>query len=129
MGRGSTSRHRTERGRQAEEAAERFLRNQGYRIVGRNERYGGVELDRVAWCGSVLCVVEIRSRRHVRFGTPQESLDWNKRRRLVRGAAAYVQFRGLQNVPCRIDVVTVIGTPPDWTFDLYAGAIVGVTGA
>lgn len=118
------SRHRTRRGALAEAAAETYLLSRGYVVVARNGRWGGVELDRVAWDGPVLCVVEIRSRRHLRHGTPEESLDWKKRARLARGAGAFLQahFRP-PGPPARIDLVTVVGSPPDWKLSLYQNVV------
>ena len=55
---------RQETGRAAEQAAERFLRKHGYRILARNVTYtqGEVDLVAVEKRTGALCFVEVRSR-------------------------------------------------------------------
>jgi putative endonuclease len=96
-------------GQRYERLAERALVRRGYHIIGRNLRYGGVELDRVAWHEGVLCFVEVRARADTRLGDPMVTIDHRKRARLVRGATAYLlrHFAGAPP-PVRFDVVGVV---------------------
>ena len=94
-------------GRFGEAIAEGFLRRQGYEIVERNWRCRQGEIDLVARQGGDWVIVEVRTRRGATCGTPEESLTPAKQRRLLRLAAAYLQQRGLEDVPWRIDVVAV----------------------
>lgn len=93
----------------AQEAlAERELVRRGYRIVERNWRGGGGELDRIAWCGEVLCFVEVRARSTDAFGTPAETVGREKQRRLIRAASSYLARLGSRAVVARFDVVSII---------------------
>lgn len=94
-------------GRQGEEYAVDFLRRQGYLIAGRNVRLAQGEIDIVARQGEVLCLVEVRTRRSPRYGTPEESLTARKRQRLRALAEEYLA--GLPEPPlaCRIDLVAI----------------------
>src|SRR5205823_1728864 len=66
-----------------EEMAEARLVREGYRIVERNWRGGGGEVDRIAWSGEVLCFVEVRARSTASFGSPAETVDHTKQRKVV----------------------------------------------
>ncbi len=50
-------------GRRGERAAEKYLRRNGYRIVARNFRAAGAEIDLVAMDGETLVFVEVKTRR------------------------------------------------------------------
>ena len=65
----------TERGARAEQLAVARLEREGYRIVRRNFRAPGGEIDIIAWDGDVLCFVEVRSRdEHVRISKSGNTL-------------------------------------------------------
>jgi putative endonuclease len=97
-------------GRCGERAAAQALRRAGLRIVAERARAGGVELDLVAEDGELLVFVEVKARRGTGYGTPAESVTAGKRRRLVRGALAWLARRGALDRPCRFDVVEVTAT-------------------
>jgi putative endonuclease len=93
----------------AEEAAERLLRGKGYRILGRNVRLPGGELDLVAETAGVVVFVEVKARRSEAFGGARSAVDGRKRDRLVRLATQFLAGRGLAGRPCRFDVVLCQG--------------------
>ncbi len=94
-------------GLRLEHEAALFLTARGYRIVTRNFRGGGAEIDLIAWDGDVLCFVEVRARRSERYGDPAETVVWSKQRHLVRAAQSYLQ-RWRRWPMVRFDVVSVI---------------------
>lgn len=77
-------------GARGERIAARALTRAGYRIVARNYRPDrsrrSAEMDIVAWEGSTLAVIEVKTRRGG-FGIPAERVDGDKRFRLRRSAA------------------------------------------
>ncbi|MEF3304795.1 YraN family protein [Paenibacillus sp. GYB003] len=103
---------RVKLGRQGEDAAAEHLLAQGYRIVERNWRCPTGELDLIAEHGGVTVFVEVRSRRDTgTFGSPEESIDARKRKK-VRETAHYYLYRNRSaNGPSRFDVITVTFTP------------------
>lgn len=109
-----------QKGRRAEQAGEDYLASLGYRVVGRNLRTAGGELDRVAWDGETLCFIEIRSRARRDLGLPEETVDARKQARLVRAAEAYLQRFGDRPPACRFDVLAVDPSGP--RFRLYRDA-------
>lgn len=116
--------HRQHLGREGEARAARFLAAQGYQIVDRNVRAGGVEIDLVVARGNLVAFVEVKSRRRGRRGDfgghagAAEAVDARKQHRLRRGAAAWLAAHpqaGTRRV--RFDVITCIrddrrGSPP-----------------
>jgi putative endonuclease len=99
---------RRARGRRGETLAAAYLERAGYRIVGRNVRLRGGELDLVALDGTTLCFVEVRLRSGSGYGTAEESIDARKRRRLVGAARELLATRRLpSHGALRFDVVAI----------------------
>jgi putative endonuclease len=105
-------------GRRGEALALEYLEQRGYRIVaanfsvpiGRNLR--GVlinaEIDLVAYDGSTLCFIEVKTRTSDEFAPPQANVDLRKRRQIARAGRAYRRMFGLMGSLYRYDVVTVL---------------------
>jgi putative endonuclease len=79
----------TARGRTAEERVAWHYRLRGYRVLARNARAGGVELDLIVRRGRRLVFVEVKQKSGPRYGDPLEAVDERKRDRLRRGAEAW----------------------------------------
>lgn len=92
-------------GAEGERRAADHLARRGYRIVARNVRAGGVELDLIARRGSLVAFVEVKTRRTKRFGGGAEAVDAPKRARLIRGASAWLREHGRGVQRARMDVV------------------------
>lgn len=109
-------------GTAAEETARHYLETQGLTLIARNFRCRGGELDLIMRDGDYLVFVEVRSRRHSRYGTPAESITPAKQQRLLRTAAIYLQRQPL-DAPCRFDVVAMVitGSEPriEWIRDAF----------
>ena len=96
-------------GRQAESAAEQYLRGQGYRIRDRNVRSLYGELDLVAERDGVLVFVEVKARRTNSYGGAPYAVDIRKQARIIRLAAQYLAQHRMQNQACRFDVLLCAG--------------------
>jgi putative endonuclease len=95
-------------GRLAETVAAIWLRLRGYRIVGRNVRVAGREVDVVARRGRTLVVCEVKARRGIRRGAPAEAVDPRKQRRLAEaGEMLLAAHPGVERL--RFDVIAVDG--------------------
>ena len=104
---------RQDTGRAGEEAAERFLRKHGFRVLARNVTCPRGEVDLVALekRGGALCFVEVRSRT-LDGGkpppvTPEESVTAAKRRRIIIAAKHFLAARRAFDRKVRFDVITV----------------------
>jgi uncharacterized protein (TIGR00252 family) len=76
-------------GRRGERAAEKYLKRNGYRIVARNFRASGAEIDLVAIDGETLVFVEVKTRRSRSAGAPEDAVDERKQSRMRRAAEAF----------------------------------------
>jgi len=94
-------------GRRGERAAERHLRRNGYRIVARNFRAAGAEIDLVGMDGDTLVFVEVKTRRSRAAGAPEEAVDERKQRRMRRAAEVFARRYRADEFEMRFDIVAV----------------------
>jgi putative endonuclease len=94
-------------GRAGEEAAVRYLNQQGYRILERNYRCRFGEIDLIARDGKTLAFIEVKTRRSQKFGPAAAAVTLEKQRHLIRTAQIYLSQTGQAHALCRFDVVTV----------------------
>lgn len=99
-----------DRGRAVEQAVASFLEDHGLQIVDRNYSAAGAEIDLVALdpAGPTHVFVEVRSRASSEHGSPLETIDRAKQRRIVRAATAWLVAHDLwERVEVRFDTVTL----------------------
>jgi len=98
---------RKDTGARGEQLAVDFLKKRGYRILQRNYRCRWGEIDIIAQHKEYLVFVEVRTKKGSTFGTPEESISFFKKEKLVSLANTYLQ--GCHNPPphWRIDVIAV----------------------
>lgn len=97
-----------DKGRQGEDRASRFLAAHGYRVLARNVRLPGGEIDAVCLDGPTLVIVEVKRRDSTRFGSALQAVDARKRATLRRIAADYAQIVA-PSARIRFDVVALDG--------------------
>lgn len=96
-------------GKHGEDLATSFLQKHGYKIIDRNFRTRGGEIDIVALDGNTLVYVEVKARTSGEFGLPEEAVTRQKIKFLQRAAKFYRNNRQNLKLPQleRIDVVAV----------------------
>ncbi len=93
-----------------EKKAVLFLQNQGYDILETNYRCRLGEIDIIAREGRYLVFVEVKYRKDICCGLPEEAVDGRKQRKLAGAAGYYLWQKKLSgDVPCRFDVVGICG--------------------
>jgi putative endonuclease len=97
-------------GRDGEQAAMDYLKGRGLRILDRNWRCAGGELDIVATERHVFVVCEVKTRTGAGYGTPLEAVGRAKQDRLRRLAVAWLSAHGIRFSEIRVDV---LGLVPD----------------
>ena len=95
-------------GASGEHAAERYLTRMGYRIIARQHRNAGGELDLVAIDKDTVVFIEVKTRQGAEHGLPVDAITADKQRRLTRAALVFLKQRGWLDRRCRFDVVAVI---------------------
>jgi putative endonuclease len=90
-----------------EKLAGEFLRKRGYHILGTNYRCPVGEVDIIAQHEDALVFVEVRTKKSLQFGSPEESITPAKMERLRTVAAHYRQNHNNLPTSWRIDVVAI----------------------
>lgn len=96
-------------GKQGEDLACDYLKKQGYKIIERNFRIRGGEIDIVAIDDNTLVYIEVKTRTSHQFGLPEESITFYKLKFLERAAKFWRSKNRHSNLPSleRIDVVSI----------------------
>ena len=108
----------TRRGQEAETRAAEYLAGRGLRVLERNFRVRGGEIDLICRDGASLVFVEVRQRSRSDFGGAGASITAAKRRRIVLAARHYLL--GKVDCDCRFDCVLIDGERLEWVKDAFA---------
>ena len=94
-------------GQLAEDLAARHLAANGLRLIARNVRCRGGEVDLICLDRNCVVFVEVRLRTNARFGGAAASITATKRRRVLLAAQWWLagQGRRFQGAACRFDAV------------------------
>ncbi|MEY4328654.1 MAG: hypothetical protein RL703_473 [Pseudomonadota bacterium] len=110
-------------GNMAEDLASAHLTQAGLRILTRNYRVRGGEIDCIALDGNTLVFVEVRLRRNTRFGGAAASIDARKQHRIIHAARCYLlRYPRQAERPCRFDCVLLDSLNADqlaWIKDAF----------
>jgi len=94
-------------GNYGECVAAAFLRRLGYRVLTRNYKVTGGEIDLICRHGDILAFVEVRTRASEIFGRPAESIDARKEDALRHAARRYLELLVEKEISYRFDAVEV----------------------
>jgi len=94
-------------GKIGEDLGRRFLEKQGYKIIEQNYRTKYAEIDLVAQHKKCLVFVEVRTKVGENFGTPEETINKAKLRKVLWNAKTYSAFKNWQG-PARIDAICIV---------------------
>jgi len=111
-------------GQRGEDAAARYLEARGLRLLERNYRCRGGEVDLVMLEGDTLVLVEVRLRSSAEFGGAAASVGPRKQRRFALAARHLLMTRpAFRDLPMRFDVVALETGPEgprlDWIRDAF----------
>ncbi len=94
------------KGRQYEQRAAAFLRQQGFEILEQNYQAGHKEIDLVASRPGLIVFVEVKAAVSKHYGHPASWIDKKKRDNLIAAARQYITAHDLPDVDFRFDVIT-----------------------
>jgi putative endonuclease len=94
-------------GQTGEAIALDYLRRKKYSIVETGFRFLRGEIDIIAQDHGTLVFVEVKMRTSRAFGRPEEAVTPSKQQQIRKVAEGYLLQRGLGNVPCRFDVISI----------------------
>jgi len=99
----------TEQGTLAEQQAAAYLEKQGYRIISRNFRCTGGEIDIVAQRQKTLVFVEVKQRTSDAFGGPLAAVTKTKQQRVAHASVQFIKTHpqiGYDEI--RFDVICIL---------------------
>ncbi len=96
-----------ELGKKGEELAKEMLCDKGYTIIATNWRFDKDEIDIVAKDGDELVIVEVKTRSSDFYGHPEDAVDSQKEKFLIRATEAYLVENDM-DVDTRFDIVAII---------------------
>lgn len=96
-------------GREYEKMAAEYLKACGFQILSCNYRCRYGEIDLIAKDGEMLVFCEVKYRSDTRKGEPAEAVGIKKQQTIYKCAAAYLQEYGIGEMPCRFDVISILG--------------------
>lgn len=124
MNQSKESGYRKQAGDQGEQLALVHLEAAGLKLLQRNYRCTGGEIDLVMSDGRTLVFVEVRYRRDRSFGGAAASVNTRKQQRLLRAAQHLLQMRpDYRRHPARFDLIAIDGNDPhtqiSWIKDAF----------
>lgn len=97
-----------------EKLARKFLEKKGYKILEQNYRTRFAEIDLLALNKvegvDTLVFVEVRTKIGENFGSPEDTINKAKLRKVLWNAKNYIGFKNWLG-PCRIDAVCIVLKP------------------
>ncbi|RZU61526.1 YraN family protein [Zhihengliuella halotolerans] len=111
--------HNQELGARGEELAARYLEANGYRILERNWRCRGGELDIIATRGGVHIAVEVKTRTSDDYGHAAEAVTDAKRRRLFGLAWQWSRTAGEAVRRLQVDVIAIECADDEFRLDHF----------
>jgi putative endonuclease len=102
-------------GKTGEEIARKFLEKKGYKIIEQNYRTKYSEIDLISKKGKDLIFIEVRTKVGENFGTPEETINKNKIKKILQNAVAYVAVKKW-NGSFAIDAVCIV-LKPDYSIE------------
>lgn len=107
------------RGSEYEKKAAEYLKASGLRICEMNYRCRLGEIDIIARDGRYLVFAEVKYRMDTGKGFPQEAVDYRKQRKISQVADYYLMCKGSMDIPCRFDVIAILGNEIRWIKDAF----------
>ena len=99
----------TTQGTLAEEQASTYLTKKGYKILARNFRATGGELDIVAQRRNILVFVEVKQRSSQAFGGPLAAVTKTKQKRIAYASIQFIKTHtNIKFSEIRFDVVCIL---------------------
>lgn len=96
-----------ELGRHGELLAKQYLEKLGYRILECNWVYGRAEIDLIAFFEGQLIFVEVKTRKSISHGAPEDFVNWKKEKQMEFASSVYIESVNHQG-EIRFDIVAIV---------------------
>jgi len=99
--------HKQALGKTGEDLAAAFIVQAGMRILERNYKSKGGEVDIIAKDGNVLVFVEVKCRKTLNYGVPQLAVTPFKQRQISKAALTWLAQQRIRDTDARFDVIAI----------------------
>lgn len=96
-----------ELGWKGEDKAVAYLETNGYRIVERNWKFKGYEIDIIAEDKEYIIFTEVKTRATNDWGNPEDAVGRQRMRRIINSASHYLKINSIDK-PARFDIISII---------------------
>ena len=90
-----------------EEIVARFLQDKGYEILERNYLKSFGEIDIIALKNNIVCFVEVKARKSIKYGYPSEAVGYHKQQRIIKASQSFLVENKMTDYIMRFDVAEV----------------------
>ena len=94
-------------GIEGEDIASVFLQNKGYEILARNWIFDRAEIDIIAKNDAVLVFVEVKTRKNLHFGNPEDAVTFRKIAQIEKASLAYIEAKNYHG-EVRFDIIAIV---------------------
>jgi putative endonuclease len=94
-------------GNKGEQMAQSFLIKKGYKILKTNYRVGNAEVDIIAEQATQVIFVEVKTRKGINYGNPENFVTHEKRRNMKKVARAFIERNKVQG-QARFDIISIV---------------------
>ena len=106
-------------GNAGEEMARSYLIENGYTILENNWQFGHLEVDIIAQENETIVFVEVKTRATTAFGSPEQAVNKQKQRNIIRAANSYILRHNL-NYEVRFDIIAIVKNQIQHFKDAYS---------
>lgn len=95
-------------GKIGESYAAHLLKSKGYSIIARNYKTHLAEIDLIAQKANILFFVEVKTRKSMKYGLPQEAVNSKKLAKIKLAGYQYLKENNLSSIKVQILVVAIV---------------------
>lgn len=90
----------------SERKAEKYLVNEGYKIIGRNVRIGYLEMDLIAEKDKTIIFIEVKRRENLDYGEPEMFVNKKKIDKMIKFAKLFLMKKDYKDYDVRFDILS-----------------------
>ncbi|MCP3898927.1 MAG: YraN family protein [Desulfobacteraceae bacterium] len=109
-------------GRLGEAVAESYIKDNGFLVLDKNYRVKNAEIDIIAKDNDTIAFIEVKTRKNIRKGSPAESVNYPKQKKIISAALYFIRENNIQNTRLRFDVIEVFDNNGSYEINLIKNA-------
>lgn len=114
------------KGKTYEQIAKVYLEKNNVKILEMNYQGSLGEIDIIGYDGVTLVFFEVKYRKNINFGMPQDAINKNKRRKIYLTAREFIKKNRLENEAMRFDAIIFLGEKIEWLKNIFWGDELGL---